>query len=625
MTSIAEAFTMAGRWYASGNLQLAEQQAWAILGADPTHAESLRMIGVIAHQSGDMGKALDFLNRSLLCNNARSDTWKNRGDLHLTTGDLRAAVSDYEQALRLQPIFVDVFNNVGVALQQLGQLSSAAHYFREAIRLRPAQANAHNNLGNVLREQGKLEEARAAYAKALELMPDYGEAAYNLGICLHEQGELDEAVVHYRQALRINPTWANAYNNLGSALKEQGLLDEAAVQFRQALAHSPEHALALYNLSELAAVGQYVFAPSELEGLRAVVAREDGSALERSLCGFALATVCNKQGNYDKAFAYCKQANELRRGIRNEGTPPFDPAGHRALVERIITTHDESYFKNVRDWGMETDMPIFIIGMPRSGSTLVEQILASHPLVFGAGEIDELPRFSDCFKSRAAVDFYTDKLLPTKEAARELAASYVSYLTRLGKGAAKVTVKTLENVLHLGVIATLFPRARIIHCRRDPLDICVSCYFQNFREIQFAWSLDDIGAYYRSYEKVMAHWAEACCPCRSMKSFMRISFITRKPSRATCSAFAGLIGTIIASTFSIRVASCARPAASRCASPYRPRQLGVGSTTAPTWGPCSRRSDGPFPMTPPLVRMRYRHAECLAQKITLPVSGFPPK
>ncbi len=368
MTSIAEAFTMAGRWYAAGNLQLAEQQAWAILGADPAHAESLRMIGVIAHQSGDMSKALDFLNRSLLFNNARADTWKNRGDLYLTTGDLRAAVGDYEQALRLQPIFVDVFNNIGVALQQLGQLSSAAHYFREAIRLRPAQANAHNNLGNVLREQGKLEEARAAYAKALELMPDYGEAAYNLGICLHEQGELDEAVVHYRRALRINPGWANAYNNLGSALKEQGLLDDAAAQFQQALTHAPEHALALYNLSELAAVGQYVFAPSEVERLRALVAREDGSALERSLGGFALATVYNKQGNYDEAFAYCKQANDLRRGIRNEGTLPFDPAGHRALIERIIATHDESYFENVRDWGTDTDMPIFIIGMPRWGA-----------------------------------------------------------------------------------------------------------------------------------------------------------------------------------------------------------------------------------------------------------------
>jgi tetratricopeptide (TPR) repeat protein len=506
MPSIAEAFTMAGRLYAAGNLPGAEQQAWAILSVEPTHAESLRMIGVIAHQTGDLGKALDFLNRSLLCNNARSDTWKNRGDLYLATGDARSAISDYEQALRLQPIFVDAFNNIGVAFQQLGQFTSAVNYFQEAIRLRPSLANAHNNLGNVLREQGKLADAGAAYAKALELAPDYADAAYNFAICLHEQGELDQAVTHYRHALRLNPNWANAYNNLGSALKEQGLLDEAIGQFQEALKHAPEHALAIYNLSELAAVGQYVFPSSQLETMKASVARETVPPLERSLVGFALATVYNKQGNYDEAFAYCREANELRRGIRQEGTLPFDPEGHRALVERIVAAHDDAYFQSVRDWGTDTDMPIFIIGMPRSGTTLVEQILASHPLVFGAGEIDEVPRFSPRFATRAAFDFYTDQLLPTMEAARALAADYLKYLGQLGKGAGRVTVKTLENVFHLGVIATLFPRAHIIHCRRDPLDTCVSCYFQNFREIEFAWSLEDIGAYYCAYEKLMAHW-----------------------------------------------------------------------------------------------------------------------
>lgn len=507
MPSIAEAFMVAGRLYAAGDLQAAEAQAWAILNIEPTHAESLRMIGVIAHQTGDLGKALDYLNRSLLCNNARADTWKDRGDLYLTTGELRSAVSDYEQALRLQPIFVDVFNNIGVALQQLGQPASAAHYYREAIRLRPSLASAHNNLGNVLREQGKLDEAAAAYAKALELLPDYADAAYNLGLCLHEQGELDSALAHYRHALRLKSGWANAHNNLGSALKEQGLLDEAITQFQEALKHAPEHALALYNLSELAAVGQYVFAPSELECLQGLVARETVTPLERSLGAFALATVYNRQGDHDQAFAYCRQANELRRGKWQPGTVPFDPVGHRALVERIVATHDEAYFEAVKDWGTETDMPIFIIGMPRSGTTLVEQILASHPLVFGAGEIDEVPRLSPRFKTRAAVDFYTDKLLPTVGAARALAADYLKYLTKLSKGASRVTVKTLENVLHLGVIATLFPGARIIHCRRDPMDICVSCYFQNFRDIEFAWSLEDIGVYYGAYEKLMAHWA----------------------------------------------------------------------------------------------------------------------
>jgi hypothetical protein len=161
---------------------------------------------------------------------------------------------------------------------------------------------------------------------------------------------------------------------------------------------------------------------------------------------------------------------------------------------------------------MDTEMPVFIIGMPRSGSTLVEQILASHPEVFGAGEIGDLPRFMTEYavsqaSSPANSILSPPFLLRDQRAARELAAHYLESIAAFGTGAARVTIKTLQNFLHLGMIATLFPRARIIHCRRDTIDVCLSCFFTNFQNVDFAWSLSDIGVYHRSYQKLMAHWS----------------------------------------------------------------------------------------------------------------------
>jgi tetratricopeptide (TPR) repeat protein len=503
MASVAAAFELATRSHAEGKLALAEQFALSVLTEEPAHAEALHLLGIIALQKGNASLAVDYLNRSLLCDGHNAVVWKNMGDVYLAAGDLVSGVASYERALRLEPHFADAHDHLGIALQHLGYLERAVASHQEAVRLAPDLARAHNNLANALRSQGKSAEVAAAFEQAHRLAPECPEFVYNLGTALHEEGELERAVDCYRLALRMRPGHADASNNLATALKEQGNLDEAIAQFRQTLCLKPDHASALYNLSELAAVGHYQFAPEELERVKALAQSPRVSALERSLCGFAVASVLDKQKAYDEAFAYYRMANDLRRP-QDHGVA-FDAARHEAFVDGIIATYDEAYFERVRDWGVDTDLPVFIIGMPRSGSTLVEQILASHPSVFGAGELGQMPQL---LAKLAADSQYLNgtPLLPDPRAARDMAAAYLKCLQSVGKGAPRVTIKTLENYLHLGAIATLFPRARIIHCRRDPLDICVSCYCQNFNHLDFTWSLDDIGAYYRAYEKLMAHW-----------------------------------------------------------------------------------------------------------------------
>jgi tetratricopeptide (TPR) repeat protein len=507
MDTPATVFAQATQAYAEGSLDLAEQHFRSVVGGEPNHAEALRFLGLIAHQQGNAGRAIDYLNTSLIADGTNADTWRQLGDAHLAVGYIHDAIANYEQALRLRPERGEAYNNLGVAWLYLGELDKGIECLRAAIDLTPPSALTYNNLGFALKKQGNLAEAIAAFEQAVRLRPDHAEYTGNLAVTFHENGELDQAVAAYRETLRLEPNNARASNNLGAILKEQGLVDDATAQFLSSLRIDPDHALAFYNLCELAIEGTYEFPPSELDRIKAFMESERCSAADRSLCCFGLAMLFNQQGSHDEAFRYYTQANDLRKQLNREQNNVFDARGHDALVDRIIAAHDQAYFARIQGWGLETEQPVFIVGMPRSGSTLVEQILASHPQVFGAGEINEIPRLVSQLTSETGGELYAGAFVPDAHVARKLAADCLQRVTAHAANHARVTLKTLENYLHLGLIATLFPRARIIHCRRDPLDACLSCYFQNFYNVVFSWSLEDIGACYRAYEKLMAHWS----------------------------------------------------------------------------------------------------------------------
>jgi tetratricopeptide (TPR) repeat protein len=507
MDTAAAVFEQAIRARAEGNLLLAEQYSRLVLGEQPNHAEALHLLGLIAHQQGDVDQALDYLNRSLIANGTNAKTWKHLGDAHLAVGKFHGAIANYEQALRLRPDYDEAYNNLGVAWQYLGKLEKGADYFRAAVSLTPSSALAHNNLGFALKKLGKLGEAVDAFEQAVRLRPDCAEYVGNLAVTLHEKGELDRAVMCYREILRLEPEHAQASNNLGSILKEQGLVEEATMQFLNTLRIEPDYAQAFYNLCELAVEDRYQFPPGEIDRVKTLMASDRFSVQDRSLCGFGLGMMLNKQGSYDEAFRYYEEANGLRKRLNQEQNHVFDAQRHGAWVDRIVATHDRAYFEQVQGWGMDTELPVFIVGMPRTGSTLVEQILASHPDVFGAGELIEIPHLISRLAAEANRELYAAPLLPNPRATQNVAADFLKCIPSIPAGSARVTIKNLDNYLHLGLIATLFPRARVIHCRRDPIDACLACYFQSFHDLIFAWSLEDIGAYYCAYEKLMAHWS----------------------------------------------------------------------------------------------------------------------
>ncbi len=424
-------------------------------------------------------------------------------------GQLAQADQMYRYVLELEP-------NHAAALCALGRLAfqacnwrQAVAWFQRATQVEPGRADYWHDLGVVYTKAGTPSEAVAAFERALLLKPYYAEAARAVGLLYKEMGEIDRAIGYYQRALRLQPAFADAHTDLASALIELGQVEQALAHYREALRIQPDHVHAYYDLSQLATQGKHAFSAAGLQQMRALVEAQNLPELSRSVAAFALGNVLDAQGAYDEAFACFQHANQLRRSYQWASKRAFDAEQYRTLVNEAISIFDRAYFGNVQGWGADSEMPIFILGMPRSGTSLVEQILASHPAVYGAGELSEIPRLLGQLTGENDGNILPRPIaFANREVVLSVSTQYLQRLTQLGtpRSATRVTNKNLSNVLYLGLIATVFPHARIIYCRRDPRDVCLSCYFQNFHYMDFSWSLEEIAFYHGQYERLMAHW-----------------------------------------------------------------------------------------------------------------------
>jgi tetratricopeptide (TPR) repeat protein len=390
---------------------------------------------------------------------------------------------------------------------QAGALQPAVAIYRQILQANPAHSPTLFYLGAAYQTLRDLPAATDCYRRLLLLEPANAEVHYQLGLTLHKQGNLADAATSYEQSLRLRPHYAEAHNNLSGILLELGRPEEALAHSLEALRLLPDCAPALFNLAELAVHGHYQFPPDQVRRIETLLANPSLSLNDGSLLHFALALLRDKAGAQE-AFDSYRQGNALKRRHLHETGQAFDPREHRESIQQLIDVCGPEFFRRTEGFGLDSELPVFIVGMPRSGTTLVEQILSRHPRVFGAGELKEVGRLVVGLPSRLHASEGYPRCLERldRDIARELAETYLQHLTRRSASAARVTDKMPLNYLHLGLLAVLFPRARVIHCRRDPRDVCLSCYFQYFRELNFTWDLDDLGRYYRTYEWLMARW-----------------------------------------------------------------------------------------------------------------------
>ena len=398
----------------------------------------------------------------------------------LREGRFAEAEAGYLRALAAAPGFGEAWYNLGIALRDQDRHGEAEAALRRSIALRPSHPEGHNNLGLALMAQKRTGEAAVCFQAALAHNPAHVRAWSNLGVARLELDDLEGAVEAFGQAVAIKPDYARGQNNLGVALQALGRLEDAGRAFQAALDADPAYAEALFNRNGL---GQ---GPTdEVEQIaRRLGAERDPAA--RSTLLFAMGRALERRGEYDRAFDAWSEANALRRAHA-----PFDIADAERRMAAIAQTFDADLLAGAAGKGALGGRPIFIVGMPRSGTTLVEQIISAHPDVEGAGELLHMARIANGLTGRD----------------QDWRAVGEAYLDALPQGSARVTDKAIDNVQHIGLIAAALPNATIVHCRRDARDVGLSCFSTRFTTGQeFTNDLGDLGRYWRAYDRLMEHW-----------------------------------------------------------------------------------------------------------------------
>ena len=424
------------------------------------------------------------------------------GNLLRAAGCFVEAITAFEAAIRIGPETASAHYNCGVCLRKLNRIEDAVAAYQRAVDINPNHANAHNNLGNCLRHLKKYYAAERALRRAVELAPESFEPHYGLARVLHKRNRPGEALVAYRRALRLNPDFVEAHVRLGVVLQEIGQLDAARASYRRALELSPEFPSA-HGL--LAQVDPEPIDRQVLSRLETQLASGRCSAMDSQHLHFALAQRYDQIEEFGPAFDHLVAGNHLKRVELN-----FDLDKEAKRFSRLMQVFDKDFFARHAESGVASPLPVFVVGMPRSGTTLIEQILASHSQVHGAGEINTLGVVAQA-TLKTVVSEKAD------EAARALAPETLrtlaqSYLEQVGAGAphaTRVVDKMLINFKYIGLIKLMLPNAHVIHARRHPLDTCLSGFRKLFASgLDFTYDLKELGCYYAFYAQLMRHWHE---------------------------------------------------------------------------------------------------------------------
>jgi tetratricopeptide (TPR) repeat protein len=351
------------------------------------------------------------------------------------------------------------------------------------------------------RDAGKLREAEAACRQALHSNRADADAHRLLGTILQAQDRGAAAIASLEHAVSLDPGNATAFRQLANALGAEGRVSEAISADRKALELRPREVWAFYHLAQLKT---FSAGDPDLLALEALASDDDGlEAPELAAVLFALAKACDDFGDYGRSFAYLERANALRRG-----TFEYNVAGNIRMLGQIAAVFDDELFDRRAGAGSPSKLPVLIVGMPRSGTTLVEQILASHPAVTGGGELQHLQELVAAVSllNESGLEFPAGVPHLRAEDLSRVGHGYVERLRQIAPDSERVTDKNPLNFRYLGFARLIVPGAAIIHCTRDPVDTCLSCYQAFFGAVNFAFDLDELGRYYRAYAQLMEHW-----------------------------------------------------------------------------------------------------------------------
>ncbi len=478
----------------------------------PDWPKALVNLGVTLRELGRTDEAVEAYRRAIAIEPDDAEAHYNLGVALQGQGRGGEAIQAYQRAEVLSPDDGDILANLGAALLALDRAPEAVAVCQRRIDRAPDSASAHDALAAALLALERPEAAVAASRKAIALDPGHIDARIRLGDGLREQGLIEEAAAVYARAASLAPQTARAWVSLGLTLQEAGQGPEAMRAIDQALAAEPRSAAAWSVRG-----GLKTFTPDDpdlktLIGLLASADASPDSPEDRLTLQFTLGKALMDIGDADQAFAHLETGNRLKRA-----TLRYDVRDDLAEFEAIEASLTAGRASALAGRGDPSDRPVFIVGMPRSGTTLVEQILASHPLVHGAGELTALEAtlIDRLGISTPPIDRARRLGALPPEDLEAMGGAYVARIASFAPGALRVTDKMPANFRFAGLIPLMLPNARIVHCRRDPIDTCLSCYAHKFTRGQaFTYDLRELGLYYRAYERLIAHGRALAPPDR---------------------------------------------------------------------------------------------------------------
>ena len=511
----------------SGRVLDALRVAKIVINLTPEDHEAHNILGNVLKELGRFEEAEKSYKTAIHINPNFHQAHYNLGNILKSLGRLREAIRAYDSAVTLLPSYSQAYNNLGIIYQKLNQFEDAEKNFRNSIKHKPDFPEAHNNLGNVLKELGKFEESKKSYKDAIRLNSNLPDAYYNLGNVFDILGNLFEAERNYIRAIQIKPSYYEAYNNLGIIYQKLNQFEDAEKNFRNSIKHKPDfpeahnnlgnvlkifgkleeaekniakaitldscYANAYYNLSSLR---KFRLNDSYFLKMKKLHANQNITDQNSCLINFSLAKAYEDIKNFKKAFYHYERGNELRKKILG-----YDFRIDQDFFLKIKNNAQQLIEHSLKFNNLKKIIsPIFIVGMPRSGTTLVEQIISSHSNIAGGGELN----FVSSLGRNLAIgieNINNNSLMQFRE-------NYLQKLAKLSDGKLIVTDKMPLNFRYIGLILSSIPEAKIFHIRRNPAAICWGNFKQYFSKnaLGFSYSIQDIVNYYDLYKNLMNYW-----------------------------------------------------------------------------------------------------------------------
>ena len=525
----------------AGRLDEAVDAGRRALEINPQYPGALSNLGIALFDQGKFEESLELYGRALALDDNFAQAHSNRGNALQRLKRFAEAEPSYRRAIELQPNFADAWNNLGTCLRELKRseeaeavyrkalelapngpetldnlalavkdlerLDEAAELLRRALIIEPRGAKFHVHLASVLLDQKKFGEAGAAAERALALEADNHDALNLMGRVDFERGNLTAALAYYRRALAIKPELADAHNNMGNVLKDLGRLQEAREAFLEAIRLDPEIPGVYVNLGDSET---FTADDPHLATMERLAAKTEGlSKTDRMQLDFGLGKAYADLKDYSRSFKHLLAGNAAKRA-----TVSYDESFTFALFDRIEALFTPDLVAAKSGGGDRSSSPIFVMGMPRSGTTLVEQIIATHPMAHGAGELMTFNEVLLAVRGPDGNSIPYPEFVPAIDSAalQQIGARYVASVQELaaregGANAQRITDKMPSNYYFAGLIHLCLPNAKIIHTIRDPIDTCISCFSKLFSaEQNHTYDLGELGRYYKRYQRLMEHW-----------------------------------------------------------------------------------------------------------------------